>query len=210
MNQIAAYNSKGESVEKVSLPKDLFKKSSPVLFAQAVRVYLANKRVASAKTKTRGDVAKTTAKMYKQKGTGRARHGSYSAPIFVGGGVSHGPSGEQNWLRKLSKGMTKRAVLGTLYEKIEGGNALVLKEASKMKAKTSVAVDLYQKLFKDNKGKLLLLTSSDQNDVRKIWRNIKDVDARSVNRLSPYRVILSQKVLLTNEALEELIQTYAN
>ena len=88
MSTAATFNIKGEKIEAVTLPKELFGvEVKPQLLAQAVRVWLSNQRKAFAKTKTRKDVAKTTAKMYKQKGTGRARHGSYAAPIFVGGGV---------------------------------------------------------------------------------------------------------------------------
>src|SRR3989337_4248642 len=108
-------NIKGTDAEKTVLPKDVFeKKVKPVILAQAVRVWLSNQRAANAKTKTRTEVSKTTAKMYKQKGTGRARHGSYSAPIFVGGGVAHGPTGGENWKLKLPAKMTKKALLGAL------------------------------------------------------------------------------------------------
>src|SRR5260221_7335072 len=84
--------------------------SSASTVAQAVRVYLGNQRQGTAKVKTRGEVERTKKKWYKQKGTGGARHGARSAPIFVGGGVSHGPTGTTDWSLKMSKPMRKVAL----------------------------------------------------------------------------------------------------
>src|SRR5579884_516617 len=82
----------GKSAGNITLPKEIFgAKVNPQLMSQAVRVYLANQRQGNAATKTRGEINMTTAKWYRQKGTGRARHGAKSAPIFVKGGVAHGP-----------------------------------------------------------------------------------------------------------------------
>ena len=108
---------KGEAEEKTKLPEAIFGATvSPQLLVQAVRVYLFNQRRAQAKTKTRGEVAKTTAKMYRQKGTGRARHGAYSAPIFGGGGGSLGPGGQQNYHRRMSKPFIHMVLIGELAE----------------------------------------------------------------------------------------------
>jgi len=86
------YNTQGRVVSKVSLPKEVFgAKVNDNLMAQAVRVYLANQRMGTASTKNRGEITGSTKKIWRQKGTGRARHGSRKAPIFVGGGVAFGP-----------------------------------------------------------------------------------------------------------------------
>src|SRR5690242_1823092 len=84
------------------------------LIAQAVRVYMSNQRQGTSKAKTRSEINRTSAKWYKQKGTGRARHGARNAPLFVGGGVAHGPNGEQNWTRTLSKRMKMQALVTAL------------------------------------------------------------------------------------------------
>src|SRR3989338_11153263 len=82
----------------INLPEQLFAaKVNPQLMAQAVRVFLSNQRKAHAKSKTRGEIIRTTRKWYRQKGTGRARHGAQSAPLFVGGAKAHGPRGHQNY-----------------------------------------------------------------------------------------------------------------
>src|SRR3989339_2278990 len=133
----ATYDIKGQQGEKIKLPEKIFgAKVKPIVMAQAVRVYLSNQRKALAKTKTRADVAKTTAKMFKQKGTGRARHGSYAAPIFVGGGVAHGPSGEQNYKLSLSSKMRKLALLGALSAKASAHEIMVIEGSDKATGKT--------------------------------------------------------------------------
>src|SRR3990167_7073702 len=137
MSTAATFNIKGEKVEAVTLPKEIFGvEVKPQLLAQAVRVWLSNQRKAFAKTKTRKDVAKTTAKMFKQKGTGRARHGSYAAPIFVGGGVAHGPSGEQNYRMELPKHLKRKALAGALTEKAKAGELTILTGGEKAQGKS--------------------------------------------------------------------------
>src|SRR3972149_950729 len=90
--KLSVYNMAGKSVETLILPKEIFgAEINTHLMTQAVRVYLANQRRGTVKTKSRGEVNISTRKIYRQKGTGRARHGAASAPIFVGGGVAFGP-----------------------------------------------------------------------------------------------------------------------
>src|SRR3990170_3346380 len=136
MTTAQSYNLKGERQEKLNLPKEQFGvNASPSLLAQAVRIFLSNQRRAAAKTKTRAEVAKTTAKMYKQKGTGRARHGSYAAPIFVGGGVAHGPTGEQNYTSKMPKKMKKLAIESAFSDRAKDKKVVIV-HTDKMEGKT--------------------------------------------------------------------------
>jgi large subunit ribosomal protein L4 len=211
MSSLLTYNLKGESVEKTILPKGFLGKAvSPALLAQAVRIFLSNQRQAGAKTKTRGDVAKTTAKMYKQKGTGRARHGSYAAPIFVGGGVSHGPTGEQNWKRSLSKTMTKMALFGALTKKMNENRLAVITGADKSKGKTTEAVSALKRISGEVLEKTLLITTSEQKEMKRAWRNLEKVTHLDANQLNPYFVLPAKRVLITTEAIEEIVKTYAN
>src|SRR3990167_4620035 len=94
MPKADTYSSKGTKQEGVNLPKALFgEKQNDKLLAQAIHVYRDRQHLGNSKVKTRGEVTATTRKWYRQKGTGRARHGAVSAPLFVGGGVAHGPKG---------------------------------------------------------------------------------------------------------------------
>lgn len=201
---------KGEEKEKVTLAKQMFGEKAPVqVMAQAVRVYLANQRKAKPKTKTRGEVAKTTAKMYKQKGTGRARHGAYSAPIFVGGGVALGPTGNQNWKMKMPKKMAELAFRGALTEKAEEKNVAVVSGAGKATGKTKQVNDLVTKLA-EKKGQLLVVTASDQKGFIKAVRNIAGVSVSQAERLNTYDILKAKKLVFTEEAIAQMLKIHAN
>ena len=116
----------GASKGSMTLPEAVFgAKPNKALIAQAVRVYLANQRQGNAATKTRGEVIGTTKKIYRQKGTGRARHGAAKAPIFVGGGVAHGPH-PHDFSMEFPKKMKQKALISALSEKTQAGSIKVV------------------------------------------------------------------------------------
>jgi len=204
MISVPTFSSKGVPGEKVKLPEALFGvKADPRLIAQAVRVYLGNQRQAGAKTKTRGEIKKTTAKMYKQKGTGRARHGSHSAPIFVGGGVSHGPTGTQNFKHTLSTAQRRLALFSALSDKAKSD--LLVVTGLKNQDKTEVMQDLIQEI---SKVKLLFVVASEQKILARAIRNLKNVKVISAGQLNTYWVLSCQKIAMTSEAIEELSKIF--
>jgi large subunit ribosomal protein L4 len=197
---------KGEAGEKVKLPEAIFNiKAAPELLAQSVRVFLNNQRRAIAKTKTRGEVKKTTAKMYKQKGTGRARHGSHSAPIFVGGGIAHGPDGKQNHKGKLNSTQSRLALFAAFSDKVKSDLAIVT--GLKGLAKTKAASKLINKLV-ENRESLLLILALGQTQFAKAVRNLSQVTVKFSNQLSPYEILKHKKVAITEEALEEITKIF--
>ena len=120
MPSLDVYSTSGKKTSTTSVKKKFFEaKINSSLMAQAIRVYLSNQRQAPAKTKSRGEVKVTKKKVWRQKGTGRARHGSRNAPIFVGGGKAHGPSGTQNYKLKMSKKMKKASLFSALSEQFK-------------------------------------------------------------------------------------------
>src|SRR3989344_1501184 len=130
------YNVRGAKNGSLALPKEVFGvKINQPLMAQAVRVYLANQRQGNASTKSRGDISLTTAKWYRQKGTGRARHGAKSAPIFVGGGVAHGPK-PKDYSLNLPQKMKKAALYSELSLKAKDGEIKILSGLSKITPKS--------------------------------------------------------------------------
>lgn len=206
MTYAPTFSIKGEALEKTNLAQAVFEaKASPTLLAQAVRVYLGNQRQAGAKTKTRAMVAKTTAKMYKQKGTGRARHGSYAAPIFVGGGVALGPTGEQNYKRKMSGAMIKKALLGALTERAQEKRVVVVTGGDKATGKTKDALKLREKLGDLATGPVVVVTAQ-QRDMARGWRNLKGVRVIERDRLNTYEVLARKSMVITKEAMEELVK----
>jgi len=109
----------GLIIKDAAFPKEIFAvKASDKLLSQYVYVYLNNLKKGRHKTKTRGEVAGSTRKIYRQKGTGRARHGDIKAPIFVGGGVAFGPTGQYRRL-KLTKKMRRKALFYALSLKLK-------------------------------------------------------------------------------------------
>lgn len=194
----------GQSQEAVKLPDKVFAvKASPALLAQAVRVFLGNQRQASAQTKSRGQVEGSTRKIWKQKGTGRARHGSIRAPIFVGGGIAHGPKGNQNYSGKLPTKMRRLALLGALSAKAGAKNVSVISNVEKSTGKTKQMSWLV-----DGKS-TLVVTTSDQEKFNRSCKNLDRVDVTPANLLNAYTVLAHKKLVLTKPALEVITKTYA-
>lgn len=207
--QAPVFSLSGKSLEKVTLPKGVFGIDvSPVLLAQAVRVYLANQRAASAKTKTRGEVEGSTRKIFRQKGTGRARHGAIRAPIFVGGGISHGPDGMQHFALEMPKKMRKLAVAGALAEKAGSKLVTVVTGANKATGKTSEANALRAKMEMLG-DKVLVVSESKQKKLDLGWQNLNRVTVTHVNTLNAYTVLAHKQIVFTQEALEALAKNYA-
>lgn len=207
MISVASINLKGEKGEKIKLPEAIFGvAASPRVIAQAARVYLSNQREGAAKTKTRGAVKKTTAKMYRQKGTGRARHGSYSAPIFVGGGISHGPDGRQNYKRRMSTTLRRLALFAALSSKVKD-DMVIISNGTKIE-KTKQAVRLVSSITQD-KDRLLLVAAIAQKNLARAARNLPKVTVIFSNQLNTFQIIANKKLVMTAEALNELSTIYA-
>ena len=201
MFKVNLYNLKGENAGKVELPKSLFGGVvSARLMAQAVRVFLANQRQSGAKVKTRGEVARSTRKIYRQKGTGRARHGSKGAPIFVGGGVAHGPTGEQNYRLAMSKKMRKAALRSALTSKLKKKEIWVVTELDKVRGKTKEIEGLLASL--KITGKVSLVLPKKWEKVERAARNIRGVRLLLVKQLNTYAVLNGGKLIWAKESLE--------
>ncbi|TXG78636.1 50S ribosomal protein L4 [Candidatus Dojkabacteria bacterium] len=203
------YDTKGASAGTFSLPKEVFgAKINNVLMAQAVRVYLANQRQGNAHTKSRGEITLTTAKWYRQKGTGRARHGAQSAPIFVGGGVAHGPKAHDFTL-SLPKKMRRAALISALSQKAKDGEITILSGFEKVEPKTKAMSEVIAKITADKKrkSKILVIASNTPKNMPNIYRagrNIKNVDIISADLLNTYEVLKHKNLLVMKESIEVL------
>lgn len=170
-----------------------------VLIAQAVRVYLSNKRQGTAKTKTRSEVSRTTKKWYKQKGTGNARHGAKSANIFVGGGVVHGPTGHENWSLKMPSMMKKKALMSALSAQRD--HIVVTTVLSDIEPKTKDAVAFLQKLAPDSKRTLIILDKKMEN-IERSMNNLPQVLITHTQQLSILDVVTADALVFTKEAIK--------
>ncbi len=205
--KLATYTSTGKKTADTDI--SLFDNAAhPSIVAQAVRVYLANQRSGTAKTKTRGEVDMTKAKWFKQKGTGRARHGAQSAPIFVGGGVTHGPSGNTNWKLSISKTMRRRALETALSMQAAQGRVIIVDGLDKTTGKTKDIVTLLTNMQIVNKA-VLLITGTKNELLTRGVANLKNVLLCPADALTTYYVARAHTVLLTPEAVESLLARFA-
>ena len=207
----SVYDTKGKVAGKISLPSEIFgAKINESLMSQAVRVYLANQRQGTVKTKDRGEVNKTTKKIWQQKGTGRARHGSKRAPIFVGGGLAFGPR-PRNFSLNLSKKMKTLALFSALSSKLKGQELKIVKGLETIAPKTKIMVDVLKNLgIGDVKKVLLVMPKADSSskNVYRASRNIEGVEILSANTLNAYRILDNKLVLLMKDSINVIKDTF--
>lgn len=198
---IPVYSLTGRASGTLSLPKEIFgSKINKKLLSQAVRVYATNQKHLLAHTKTRGEVKGSTAKIYRQKGTGRARHGAIRAPIFVGGGIVFGPQSRKVRL-DFPKRMKKAALISALSSKMADKGILGISGIDKASGKTKEIAKLLQKLAVKN---ALIVTSEQQDNVVRAVRNIPAAEVLPVNLINAYEILKHEVILLTKDALERL------
>ena len=168
----------------------------------------ANYKGRHAKTKQQNEVRGPTSKIYAQKGTGGARHASRKAPIFVGGGIAHGPKGELAYKkRKLNKNEKKLSVASLITEKNNNKNLLVLNDFSSEIKKTKEMNAIIQKL--EITHSLIILDKNSKDKIEKSARNIPNVKITDVNHFSSYDIIKFKKVVFTESSVKELEKRYS-
>ena len=196
------FTKSGSKSGSVTLSKEIFgQEPNKVILAQAVRVFLSNQRNAHAKTKRRSDVRSSKRKIYRQKGTGGARHGARSAPIFVGGGITHGPTGAENYKMALSKKMRKSALASALSSKVHE-ESVVVADIDKVGPKTKDIVKVLEKIGK--KGKNATLVHSGGEDLFRAARNITGIDVVVAGQLTAYHVLTGGSLVLTKDAVSNI------
>lgn len=204
------YNIEAQKIGEITLPSSVFGvEISNQLIAESVRAYLANQRKSHAKVKTRGQVSGTTKKVWAQKGTGRARHGSMKAPIFVGGGVTHGPTGNENFSIKLNKKVKKKALFSVLSKFAENKSILVIDKINSIQPKTKEAVKLISGLKKDNKvlstsQKIGIITTKTLDNVKRGFGNISKVNILTLKSLNVYDLSNQNFLIFSKQAVEKI------
>ena len=198
--KVPVYNMVGKEVDDIELPATVFEaKINRGLMHQALVRQLANARLGTHKAKGRSEVNRTTAKAYRQKGTGNARHGSRRAPIFVGGGVAHGPT-PRKYTKKMPRRMRRAALRSALSVKAESGDVIVLDEVSLNAPKTKEMMTLLDNVAGGNTALLLL---ADRNDnAEKSARNMEDVKTLRAGYLNIRDLLGYDKILMPLAALD--------
>ena len=200
MLKAKTYSLKGSKLEDTTLPKEFVQIENLPLLAQAVRVYEERSHIGFAKTKTRTEVNRTTKKIYKQKGTGGARHGARSAPIYVGGGTAHGPKPIRRVLT-LPKKMTKLALYQALSAKLFQKQVFVISGIEKL-AKTKEARDFIKKVAKAEaiKSKKFTFILSEKNmPVKRYLKNLEGIKIDTYKDLNVFNVLFGGTLVFDNE-----------
>ncbi len=161
-----------------------------------------------AKTKQRNEIAGSTSKIYAQKGTGNARHASRKAPIFVGGGVAHGPKGElSHKKRKLNKSEKKMSIASLITEKNKLNNLIVFNDFNYEIKKTKL-MNIILKKF-EAKNSLIILDKNSKEKISKSIQNIPNVKTTDINHFSAFDIIKYKKLVFTESSIKELEKRYS-
>ena len=189
------------------LDKIISVKVNPKLVNNVLYKTNANYKGRHAKTKQQNEVSGPTSKIYAQKGTGGARHASKKAPIFVGGGIAHGPKGENAYKkRKLNKSEKKLSVASLITEKNNDKNLLILNDFSSEIKKTKEMHSIIKKFEITNS--LLVLDIKSKEKIEKSARNIPNVKVTDVNHFSAFDIVKFKKVVFTESSIKELEKRY--
>jgi len=204
------FNIKAESLGDYSLPKTVFDVTvDPKTIAVALRVFKSNQRTANPVVKGRGDVGGTTKKMWAQKGTGRARHGSAKAPQFVGGGSAHGPVGNQNFEKKINKKVKTLVFNGILSQFAKNESIIVIDQFQDLLPKTKEAWKFVDALEKSNKTlanskKIGIITNAPLQNVKRAFGNIPGLNYFSLKSLNYMELANQNFLIFSATAVEEL------
>ena len=167
----------------------------------------ANFKGRKAKTKQKNEIAGSTSKIYAQKGTGNARHASKKAPIFVGGGIAHGPKGELNHKkRKLNKSEKKLSIASLISKKNKLNDLIILNDFQKEIQKTKVMNNILIKI--EAKNSIIIADKKSKDNIYKSVKNIPNVKITDVNHFSAYDLAKFKKIIFTESSIKELEKRY--
>lgn len=211
--EVKVYNQEGKETGTRKVSEKLFGFSwNPELVRESFRIESLNRRRSRAHTKNRSEVSGGGRKPWRQKGTGRARHGSIRSPLWIGGGVTHGPRSEKIYKRKINKKARRKALLTMLSQKLRDREILFLDDLKIPEGRTKKGAEVLGKLSKisgfeklDPKASVLLLLEPKDAATRKSFRNINNLtlgEARNLNLPE----LLSHKFLILSQAASQVLE----
>ena len=206
--KIDKYNINGKKETIEVLDKIFLAKINKQLVSNILYKTYANYKGRKAKTKQKNEIIGSTSKIYAQKGTGNARHASRKAPIFVGGGVAHGPKGELSYKkRKINKSEKKKGISSLITEKNTLKNLIIFEDFNNEILKTKEMNNILLKF--EAKNSLIILDSKSKGKIYKSIKNIPNVKPTDVNHFNPYDILKYKKLILTASAVKELEKRYS-
>lgn len=204
--KISVLDKKGTKTEEITLNKGVFEADpNETLLAQYVHIYKTNQRQGSSSTKTRAEVRGGGKKPWRQKGTGRARHGSIRSPIWVHGGIAHGPK-PKNYKKTMPKKMKKAAMISALSLGAKDKKIKVIDNIKMTKPKTSDINNLLNKFKLE--GKTLIVTEKSDQNVVKGATNIPGVEVATFDTMNVYQILNAENILFEKNAIKSLEKRY--
>lgn len=211
---MVVYNQEGKETGKISLPAKIFGlKVKEAVISQAVQAQLSVSRVNRAHTKTRGEVRGGGKKPWRQKGTGRARHGSTRSPIWIGGGVTFGPRNDKNFAKKINKKMKRQAILMALSGKFKDNEILLMDDLKLENIKTKELARIisnFKKEFKKDfdRSILFILPRADEKVILSA-RNLKNVGTIGAGSLNIIDLLSKKYLVMTRETVSAIEKVYS-
>ena len=211
--KIDIYNQQGEKIEDLKLDEKFFGLPwNDDLVHQVVVSMQANMRTPVAHAKDRGEVRGGGKKPWRQKGTGRARHGSIRSPIWIGGGVTHGPTKEKNYKKKINKKMKRKAFLTVLSQKLRESEVLFLDKLSILEIKTKKAQELIKRLQKikefanlgSKNGRVLIYLNQPKEETILSLCNLPYVKISETKNTNVLDLLSNKFIILTKEGIEQI------
>lgn len=203
--KINVYSVNGKSESTWELDLKVLGKLNPALLAQALRVYESNSHQGTSSVKTRGEVNGSTKKIYRQKGTGNARHGAKYAPVFVGGGIAHGPKSIRPENLRLSKAMRRRSLASAILTKFNEKSVSGLTNLKAATGKTSTAASLFATVAGHPKNKVLVITKNAQPMLFRMVRSLQGVTIKRASLINAYDLIANDHIVTTKSAYDSLV-----
>ena len=206
--KIDKYNLNGKKESLEVLDKIFSAKINKQLVSNVLYKTNSNYKGRKAKTKQKNEIVGSTSKIYAQKGTGGARHASRKAPIFVGGGVAHGPKGELNYKkRKINKSEKKLSIASLITEKNKLKNIIIFNDFNNEILKTKEMNNILIKF--EAKNSLVVLDKNSKDKIYKSIKNIPNIKATDVNHFNAFDIVKYNKLIFTESAVKELEKRYS-
>ncbi len=207
MAKVKVFNMEAKEVGSMTLSKDLFEvEYNEPLIHQAIVMYNANQRQGTKSTLTRSEVRGKAAKPWRQKGTGRARHGSKKAPQWTGGGVAFAPK-PRDYSKKMNKQARRYALLSALSEKIRANQVVVIDKFDFKDAKTKEA-QAFVNAFKFN-GSTIVVNKGNDEKIKRATANMAGLAIQEATDINVYDVVASKNLVLTQSAIKTIEEAYA-
>ncbi len=216
--KVKVYNQKAESIGELELSPEIFGvEVNEALVHQAVVTQMANQRQVLAHTKDRSEVRGGGRKPWRQKGTGRARAGSIRSPLWIGGGVTFGPTKERNFKKKINKKMKRKAIFMVLSDKVSNNNLIVVDKIELKEFKTKIFNEILEKLEKKvlkkedkEKRSILIINENKDEKIKYSGRNLSGVEIINQENINIIDLLKYKNLLITKATIKLLEDKYIN